>query len=61
MNTQVQPIYVRISQAREMFGVSRSAVYEMHSRGEITIHKRGKTSLLKVEDMVRAIEGKKAS
>jgi hypothetical protein len=57
----VQPIFIRISDARGMFGVSRSSIYEMHTRGEITIHKRGKTSLLKVDEMVRAIEGKNAS
>jgi len=55
----VQPIYVRIPQARAMFGISRQSIYDMRERGEITIQKRGKTSLLKVEEMILAIEGKR--
>jgi excisionase family DNA binding protein len=38
------------------FGIGRTTVYEMASRKEITIHKRGKTALLKVEEVERAIE-----
>lgn len=59
MQPRPTPIYVRIPEARALFGVSRSCVYEMRERGEFTIHKRGKTSLLKVEEMILAIEGKR--
>lgn len=58
MNVAMKPIYVRMADAKTMFGISRSTLYEMQARGEIVIHKRGKTSLLKVEEIERAIEAK---
>lgn len=61
MNAEIKPIYVRVAEAQRMFGIGKSTIYEMRERGEITIHKRGKTSLLKVEEMERAIEGPEAS
>jgi excisionase family DNA binding protein len=52
-----KPIFVRVADAKAVFGIGRSTVYEMVKRKEITIHKRGKTALLKVEEVERAIEG----
>lgn len=55
------PIYVRVSQAPEVFGVSTSTIYRLAQRGEITIHKRGGASFLRVSEMVDFIEGANGS
>ena len=52
------PIFVRVAQAPEVFGVSTSTIYRLAQRGEITIHKRGGASSLRVSDMVAYIEGR---
>ena len=52
------PIFVRVAQAPEGFGVSTSTIYRLAQRGEIPIHKRGGASFLRVSDMVAYIEGR---
>lgn len=57
MPTDLKPIFCRIADAKAVFGIGRSTVYEMVKRKEITIHKRGKTALLEVDEVTRAIKG----
>lgn len=57
MGSEMKPLYVRIAHAPEIFGIGISTIYGMSDRGEIKIYKRGSTSLIKVEEMERAIEG----
>ena len=58
---ELQPIYVRVCDSRAVFGISRSTIYEMSGRGEITIYKSGGKALLKVSEVMAVIEGKPAS
>lgn len=53
----IKPIYVRVSDCKKVFGLSRSTIYVMVSRGIIRIHKYGSASLLKVSEIEAAIEG----
>lgn len=50
------PIYARIAECQALFGLSRSTIYRMKSRGEITIYKKGTVSLVKIAEMVKVIE-----
>ncbi len=54
---EIKPIYVRVSECKKVFGLSRSTIYVMVSRGIIRIHKYGSASLLKVSEIEAAIEG----
>ena len=54
----MQPLYVRVSDAPTIFGLSRSTVYEMARLKKITIHKVGGASLLSVAELSALIEGK---
>lgn len=56
--TQPSPIFVRVSQAPEVFGYSTSTIYRLAQRGEIKIHKRGGSSFLRVSEIVAYIEGR---
>lgn len=51
------PLYVRVSQAQEVFGLHRSTIYRWASAGLLTIHKRGNCSFLRVAEMQNLIEG----
>lgn len=52
-----EPIFIRVSQAPEVFGMSVSTIYRLRDRGAITIHKRGSASFLRVAEMIAYIEG----
>lgn len=52
----LQPIYVRVCDSRAVFGISRSTIYEMAARAEITIYKSGGKALLKVAEVMAFIE-----
>ncbi|MBY6055345.1 helix-turn-helix domain-containing protein [Leisingera daeponensis] len=54
----VKPIYVRVRDVQEVFGISKRTVYRLNSEGKVRIHKFGGMSLLKVEDMEGLIEGR---
>lgn len=51
------PIYVRMFQVQEVFGIHRVTVYRLARAGKINIHKRGRSSFVKVADMQALIEG----
>lgn len=53
----MKPIYVRITDVQQVFGLHRSTVHRMAKRGEITIHKRGHSAFIKTKDMEALIEG----
>jgi excisionase family DNA binding protein len=55
------PLYVRMSDAPGVFSLSRDTFYRAANRGEITIHKRGSRSLLKVAEVSEWIEGRAPS
>jgi len=52
-----QPLYVRVSECKATFGISRSTIYEMASRGDVRIYKVGGAALLKVAEVAQMIEG----
>lgn len=54
--THTEPIAVSIAEAVRLSGVGRSSIYEAVNRGEIPIRKRGRRSLVMVEDLRRWIE-----
>jgi excisionase family DNA binding protein len=54
--THIEPIAVSIQEAVRLSGVGRSSIYEAVNRGEIPIRKRGRRSLVMVEDLRRWIE-----
>lgn len=56
--TGTAPLYVRVKDIPERFGISRSTFYLITRRGEITIHKRGGVALVKVSDLEAWIEGR---
>ena len=45
-----RPLYVRMSRAQGMFGVHRSTIYRWCKDGLLTIHKRGRVSLIRVAE-----------
>ncbi|WP_323775991.1 helix-turn-helix domain-containing protein [Leisingera sp.] len=53
----VKPIYVRVRDVQEVFGLSKRTVYRLSDEGRIKIRKFGSMSLLKVEEMEALIEG----
>ena len=52
------PIYVRMSRVQDYFGLHRATVYRMAERGEVTIHRIGGASLVRVDEMMAVIEGR---
>lgn len=53
------PLYVRVADSQAVFGIHRSTIYKLAQRGQLTIHKVGAASLLRVaevEDMIRSGE-----
>lgn len=55
---QALPLYVSMQEAPRIFSLSRDTFYRAAKRGEITIHKRGSRSLLKVAEVSDWIEGR---
>ncbi|MBT3142808.1 hypothetical protein DS909_01655 [Phaeobacter gallaeciensis] len=51
-----KPLYVPIKQCKDYFSLSRDTIYRAAARGEITIHKVGCRSLLKVSEIEMWIE-----
>ncbi len=56
----VKPIYVRVRDVQEVFGLSKRTVYRLNDEGRIRIRKFGSMSLLKVEEMEALIEGEES-
>ena len=54
--TAINPLFVRVCDSQAVFGISRSTIYEMVGREEITIYKVGNKSLLKVSEIIQRIE-----
>lgn len=54
------PLYVPVYRAPEVFGVSVATIYRAKDKGEVTIYKRGRSALLKVEEVAAWIEGRAA-
>lgn len=52
------PLYVRVSDAQEVFGLHRATIYRQAKAGAIRIYKRGGASLLSVAEMRAWIEGR---
>jgi excisionase family DNA binding protein len=57
----VTPLYVSMADAAQVFSLSRDTFYRAANRGEITIHKRGARSLLRVSEVSDWIEGRTPS
>lgn len=55
-----QPIFVRMYQVQQTFGVSDDQVRIWEAQGLITIHRRGRMSFVRAEDVAAIIEGKAA-
>lgn len=51
------PIYIRPVRAQEVFGVHRATLYRWAKDGHITIHKRGSASFVRVDEVMKYIEG----
>ncbi|WP_295045149.1 helix-turn-helix domain-containing protein [uncultured Paracoccus sp.] len=55
--TAPAPIFVRMFQVQEVFGIHRVTVYRLARAGKIKIHKRGTSSFVRASDMIALIEG----
>jgi len=51
-----RPLYIRPSQAQQVFGIHRSTLYRWAQTGAFRIFRRGSVSLVRVEDVERFIE-----
>jgi hypothetical protein len=56
-----QPIFVRVSKSQGFFGLHQSTIYRKAQRGEIKIYKRGSAAFLRVEEMIKHIEGENSA
>lgn len=56
--TMQGPIYVRTSRVPAVFGVGKNKLYRMVEAGEITIHRHSGTAVVRVTEMMAALEGK---
>lgn len=52
----LDPIAVSIADAVQLSGVGRSSIYEAIGRGDLPIRKRGRRSLVMVDDLRKWIE-----
>jgi len=52
---ELKPLFVRMSDVQEVFGLHRSTVNRMANRGEIKIHKLGSSAFVRVSDMEELI------
>lgn len=55
--TDARALYIRPSQAQQVFGISRATIYRWADAGAFKIHKRGNASFVKIADVTRYIEG----
>lgn len=55
------PIYVRVSQALERFGVHRSTIYRWAKDNKLRIYKHGAISVVKVAEITALFEGEGAA
>lgn len=51
------PIYTRMFKVHEVFGVSEWTVRRWESKGLIKIHKRGRMSFVRNDEMAKVLEG----
>jgi predicted site-specific integrase-resolvase len=51
-----RPIYTRLFNAPETFGVSVNTIYRWADKGLLTIHRRGRASFLRTDEMIALIE-----
>lgn len=58
MGARPEPIYVRVSDAPAVFAVSVPTIYRAKARGELTVYKRGRSSLLRRSEVEAWIEGR---
>lgn len=56
--TMQAPIYVRTSRVPAVFGIGKNKLYEMEKAGEITIYRHSGTAVVRVTEMMAALEGK---
>jgi len=53
-----QRIYASIKDSQALFSVSMNTIYRAAKKGQITIHKAGGRSLLKISEVCDWIEGR---
>lgn len=58
MTEKMKPLYVRLSQAKDTFGIHRATFYRWAAAGRIRIYKKGPISLLKVSEIEVFLEGR---
>ncbi|NDW00062.1 helix-turn-helix domain-containing protein [Salipiger sp. PrR002] len=58
MTASIKPLYVRLAQAQEVFGIHRVTFYRWAAAGQIRIHKKGAMSLLKVSEVEAFLENR---
>lgn len=51
------PIYIRPVRSKEVFGVHRCTLYRWAADGHIKIYKRGAASFVRVDEVIKYIEG----
>lgn len=55
-----KPLYIRVSDGQEVFGLSRATFYRAAKRGEIVIYKKGGASFLEVAAIERWLKSEAA-
>ncbi|WP_170551219.1 helix-turn-helix transcriptional regulator [Ruegeria atlantica] len=55
-----KPIYVKLLQIPELYGLSRYSIYRAEKDAKLTIHRGTGVNLVKVADLESLIEGKAA-
>ncbi len=56
--TAIKPLYIRVSDSQNIFGIHPSTIYRLARAGEITIYKRGGSSFLRISEIEQWIEGR---
>ena len=46
-----QPVFIRVARCQQIIGIHRSTIYRWAKQGLITIHKRGRISLIRLSDI----------
>lgn len=54
------PLYVRLADTSEIFGISRWTIYRMAKEGHVRIYKRGGSAWVKVSEVSDYIENSAA-
>ena len=57
----MQPIYIRVSRAQEVFDISEDTIRRCADKGELKLHKRGAMTFVKVSEVSAWIENKPRS